>query len=281
MKRKGEITVFLAMLLSILSGFSIVLIESVRDCMFRGETVMAADAAMKSCFYEYNKDVYEKFHIYLLDSSYRKTEGNMDDVLTHFAEYMQANMTDVSFVEAVATGKKTARENNCEFLYNMAVHYSLKEGYDWDLLYVTNDNLFYKYCFEVCGDYETRLKESARIGEMEYLVYGNEDDSENLRIANKDYVKLLKEEGLKRNEAHLEGYAYEDFLYLKMTEEDINTVRNRFGNLVTEYAKSKGSPGFSLDECYGFLEIEAEVVGDNNKEYTVTREYSYEEKGQS
>lgn len=274
MKKKGEIAVFLALVLSILAGFLTLLIGDIRSRMCKGEATMAADAALRSIFGEYNKEVFDRFHIYLIDASYKKAEGNSDDILAHFAEYMQVNMQDAQFVDAEITNSKTAGENNCEYLYDMAVKYYRENEYGDNETYISKDDLFYEYCLSLCGNYASRIKESARVGELEYLIYGYKEDSENIEIAREQYEEETEKSENRRA-------SYDDFLQEKLAEEDTDTLRNRFGYLVTEYARSKGSPGICLDECYAYLEIESRVTVDDKKEYDLTREYSYEERSRS
>ena len=80
MKHRGEISVFLVLMLSVLSSFVIALIMHVRIFISRSEAAYAMNNAVRSCFGEYNKAVYQEFHILLIDSSYKGIDGGCEAV---------------------------------------------------------------------------------------------------------------------------------------------------------------------------------------------------------
>ena len=260
MKKKGEITVFLALLLSILVGFVYVLIEDIRSDMYKNEASIAADAAIRSCFGEYNKAVYDRFHIYLLDSSYKTNEADIEKMKQHFVQYMQVNLKDLSLDELTVVREQNAGENDCELLYNLALRYMTGRGIYDNYGNIGKDALFREYLFLVCTNCTGEEADGRKMGETEYLISGDET-----------FRPYLEEEYINS------GMDYEDFLHDKLYETNIDILRNRFGEVVTEYAQNNGSPGFSLKECYGLLELEAHLMGSNSKEYTLRREYAYEE----
>lgn len=272
MKRRGEIAVFLALLLSVLSAFLVALTANVRKQLEKGEAIIAMDAAIRSCFAEYNKVFYEKYHIYLIDTSFKEDTGGLDRLVEHFEVYMQANMSDVMLCETDISNEKNAYENNSEYLYSMAVDYAIKENiFDDRVESVGEDGRFISYLESVCGNCEDYDRDSERIGETEYLLYGFSEDIDNIELAREDYEKYL--EIINENE---DVPTYEEFLIKKLSNEGILSLRRRFGELVTEYMRQNGSPGFLLDECYGYFSVCATVKGSNKREYTVTRDYGYD-----
>ena len=89
MYRRGEITVFLALVLSILLGLLGVLIESVRSQMIRMNIESVMDASLHSCFGEYDRKLFERYDLIFIDSSYRGTkEADIDSVAEHLSQYM-------------------------------------------------------------------------------------------------------------------------------------------------------------------------------------------------
>lgn len=262
MKKKGEISVFLALLLSILVGFLYVLIEDIRSDMYKNEASIAADAAIRSCFGEYNKAVFDRFHIYLIDSSYKTDKADIENIEKHFAQYIQVNMKDLSLEDLMVVGQQNADENNCELLYNSALQYMIKSGEYDKYGDVDEDTVFREYLFSVCTNCTDEESDGRQMREMEYLVSG--DDTTWLYLED-EYAKGDMD--------------YEDYLHEKLYETDTALLRSRFGDVITEYAHNNKSPGFALGQSYGLLEFEALIADGNNKEYTLRREYAYEEAG--
>ena len=275
MKLRGEIAVFLALLLSVLSAFVVALAANVRKQLEKGEAIMATDAAIRSCFAEYNKVFYEKYHIYLIDTSYKEENGGPDKLKKHFEVYMQSNMADVMLCETEIFDKEDAYYNSSEYLYNMAVNYALDENILDKRVDRGNDeeNRFVSYLESVCGNYEDYDNDELRIGEIEYLLYGFSEDGDNIRYATEDFRQYCESAFMTEDEGEL---SYEDYLISRLSEEGILSLRRRFGELVTEYMRQNGSPGFALEKCYGRFSVYAAVKGKNNKEYTITRDYGYE-----
>lgn len=270
MKRKGEIAVFLVLLLSVLSAFVVALTANVRKQLIMSEAMSAGDAAIRSCFAEYNRACYEKYHIYLLDSSYKGDSGGLNKLRNHFDEYMSANMSDVILCETEVIEEENAYESNSEYLYKRALEYAERVNIPDARDGISDEqSRFISYLVSVCGNCNNCSEDSIRAGEIEYLLYGFNNDSININLALADY-----EEEMKADDGTNKGY--EDYLTERLFEEGILTLRRRFAQLLTEYLRMNGSPGFSLEDSFGYLKICARVKGNNNKEYTVTREYSYE-----
>ena len=127
MKHRGEISVFLVLILSVLSSFIIVLIMHVRTFISRSEAAYAMNNAVRSCFGEYNKAVFQEFHILLIDSSYKGTDGGPDAVADHFSTYLENSMTGSS----PGSVRLKAIPVSDEQLYEAAVRYEeMKTGID-------------------------------------------------------------------------------------------------------------------------------------------------------
>ena len=101
--RKGEITVFLALILSALLGLLCVLIESARVQLIRMNIEAVMDASLHSCFGEYDKRLFERYDLIFIDSSYRGAdEAGIDSVIGHLTQYINVN-TDYN--DTTATGE--------------------------------------------------------------------------------------------------------------------------------------------------------------------------------
>lgn len=119
MKKRGEISVFLILLLPVLSSFLIALIMNVRILVSRSEAAYAVDNAVMSCFAEYNKAVYSQFGILLIDSSYKSTDGGVDRVAEHFSTYLENSMS----TNTVCDVNIDAVPVTDEYLYDAAMKY--------------------------------------------------------------------------------------------------------------------------------------------------------------
>ncbi len=99
---RGEITIFLALILSSMLGLITVLISSARYRMIRMNTETLTDTALHSCFGEYDRKLFNRYDLIFIDSSYRgEDKAGADNVIRHFTEYIQTN-TDQS--DTGATG---------------------------------------------------------------------------------------------------------------------------------------------------------------------------------
>lgn len=264
MKKKGEITVFLALMLSVISSFIIVLARYVRIFTAKSEAVYVVDNAVRSCFAEYNRALFERFHILLVDSSYKNTENGTDRVEDHFAMYLRNSLSQSELLDAAVTNSKSATDGR--YLYDAAVRYEKERGgIDLRLVASGDDAYFLSYILDVFGDDDIPCKDAARRGEIEYLLYGCESDDENISWAREDC-------GI------CEEIPYGDFLIRSLEDEDMDVLVDRFGDLVTEYMRKNGSPGFDLEECFFDMTFSADV--DNGAgQYTITRKYSYDAEG--
>lgn len=94
--KKGEITVFLSLVLAVLTGLICVLIESARLQLIRMNVEGVMDAGLNSCFGEYDQELYKRYDLLFIDSSYRgECSAGIDNVARHLSQYITVN-TDYS-----------------------------------------------------------------------------------------------------------------------------------------------------------------------------------------
>jgi len=89
---KGEITVFLSLLLSSILALLGITFKSAGNQSVKFQDEVAMDAALRSCFGEYHKELYEKYHLLYIDSSYRVSESEIKNTEEHLLYYMQNNL---------------------------------------------------------------------------------------------------------------------------------------------------------------------------------------------
>ena len=267
MKKKGSITVFLVLMLSIISAFIIELSTAVRSLLAKSEAAYAMDAAVRSCFAEYNRELFERFHILLIDSSYKSPDSGPERVKSHFEAYLEGSITENGICHVEISECADASADNCRYLYDMAVKYAKNNmSIDHRLTGTDDKAYFITYLTGICGNGERYPDRAVRAGEIEYLLYGYEEDEDNLNRAFDGYYEY----------SEYEEYGYEDYLCKCLEEEDIILLRQRFGELVTEYVRANGSPGFDTGSCYYSLTFYADLNTRIGDEYNITRQYAYE-----
>ncbi len=253
---------FLALMLSVLSAFILLLVETVRGYVSENEAVYAVDNAVRSCFAEYNRELFRRFHILLIDSSYKGYDGGSDETADHFRTYLENSITKSGICYTDLTETKSASDT-FGYLYSSAVRYAKENLATDERLDVTGDDArFLTYILSVCGNDDIKCLDACRTGETEYLLYGSKQDGENIMWAREDFRESGED-------------AYEDFLCKKLEETDINVLTERFADLITEYMRENGSPGFDLEECYYAITFKAELKSPPGRQYSIEREYAY------
>lgn len=104
---RGGITVFLALMMSVISMFIIALSKSVRMYSARCEASASMDNAVRSCFAEYNRELFEDEHILLIDSSYKGEESGIDRIEEHFMTYLKSSMSENEVVSVKIADAKS------------------------------------------------------------------------------------------------------------------------------------------------------------------------------
>lgn len=283
-KRKGEITVFLALILSVICVFIVGLIDNAKSYAAKGKVILATDAAIRSVFAEYNRRLYDKYHLLYIDPSYKGYENSQDIVLDHFYNYMSANLNQkdedglVSLVISQADFiQVNTIKNSREDLYSQIFQYEQEKNQ------IERHHLlcYVKDVFVSVNDTSTNR---VRSGEIEYLIYGYENDYMNIYEANKEYEdQFLEEEEfeqvirINRNSKNRRtaGKTYEDFLYGQLEELDEELFFKRLEDLITEDMRQNGSPGFDFDSLIVGVEVNVDVTFAGKENISIVKNYSY------
>ena len=69
MKKSGEITVFLALVLSILISLLFTVIQAARTNAMRFQTECVTDMALQSVLAEYNRELLEQYELFFIDAA--------------------------------------------------------------------------------------------------------------------------------------------------------------------------------------------------------------------
>ncbi len=258
-KQKGGITIFLTLILSSLSGFIIALTGLTKRYTAKCEAVYAVDNAVRSCFAEYNRELFERYHILLIDSSYKGHEKGKEKIKDHFTVYLENGICNNELCYVRISDEKRASGMNYEYLYESGVRYAREvTGIDERVSGKDDDAYFLSYILNVC-------KEE---GDIEYLLYGSDSDEENIRLAFEEYENCVENAEI----------AYDLYLCDRLDAEEMPLLRERFAKRVTKHMYVNGSPGFDLGECYYNATFTAMLKSRSTGEYSVEREYAYNTK---
>ncbi len=89
---KGSISVFLALTITIMMSFCLVLIESARENTMLLKADILFDTGVNSIMAEYHQDLWEKYDLLYVDCSYAQEEPSYDKTLFHLANYVEKNL---------------------------------------------------------------------------------------------------------------------------------------------------------------------------------------------
>lgn len=265
---KGGITVFLTLILSVLSGFIILLTGLTKRYTAESEAVYAVDNAVRSCFAEYNREVFETYHILLIDSSYKGYEKGKDRIADHFTMYLENGIYNNEVCDVRIPDAESVSGMNYEYLYESGVRYAKEvTGIDGRLSQTGDDAYFLTYLLNVCRDE----------GDIEYLLYGYESRDEDIRLAAEDFENCIEGEDYEDciDGEDSEDKDYDMYLCKRLEEEEIQLLRKRFAELMSDHMHKHNSPGFDPDECYYRVTFTATLKSRGFGEYSVEREYAY------
>ncbi len=60
--------------------------------MLKYEIELKTDAAIRSCFAEYSKILFDKYDLFYIDTAYREGESGIDNLVSHLEEYNEINL---------------------------------------------------------------------------------------------------------------------------------------------------------------------------------------------
>lgn len=90
-KVKGQITVFLSLMFTVMVSLLLTVVEGARIKAIRFQTECVADMAMDSALAEYNRELFSQYDLLFIDTSYGNGQGNLRNTEEHIRAYMNAN----------------------------------------------------------------------------------------------------------------------------------------------------------------------------------------------
>lgn len=88
---KGQITVFLSLMFTIMTSLLLTVVEGARIKAIRFQTECVADMAMDSALAEYNRELFSQYDLLFVDTSYGNGQGSLSNTEEHIRAYMDAN----------------------------------------------------------------------------------------------------------------------------------------------------------------------------------------------
>lgn len=88
---KGQITVFLSLLFTIMLSLILSVIEGARIQAVRFQTECIMDMAVNSALAEYNRELFAQYELLFIDTSYGRQQGCLQNTQEHIKEYMDVN----------------------------------------------------------------------------------------------------------------------------------------------------------------------------------------------
>ena len=121
--KRGEITVFLSLMLAVMLVFIQAVLQSSRNAMLRTEFEEALELAEYSVLSEYNADLLENYALFYLDLGYGGGAEDTDYLESRIAQFLDINLSDGQ-VDAIETWNYArATDDDGIAFYEQAVSY--------------------------------------------------------------------------------------------------------------------------------------------------------------
>lgn len=139
-KLRGEITVFLTLILTILISLLFTAVEAARINAVQFQTECVADMALQSALAEYNRELLEQYDLFFIETGYGTKESGYILLEEHIREYMRKNfetnqgmwgypikdLLNISPESVVVLEATGAMDGDGEVLERKAVEYMLQ-----------------------------------------------------------------------------------------------------------------------------------------------------------
>lgn len=127
MVKRGSITVFLALILSLVTALVCTGIESVRMAAARTQILNGADIGLYSLFGQFDREMLKDYDLFLLDGSCGEGSLDLASVYDNFSSYMKPvlkqNSQKLSVVQGGFSAYRLLTDERGEPFYNQVVQY--------------------------------------------------------------------------------------------------------------------------------------------------------------
>jgi hypothetical protein len=123
MSNKGNITVFMSLMLLVLLGLALAVMQVVSLRCAKTMAITAADSGASGILADYNPYIYSRYHILLLDKNYEGLgEGQIEALVQENLEYSLSDRFTVNSVEL--SGTTGIMDNGCQEFKNQIEEYA-------------------------------------------------------------------------------------------------------------------------------------------------------------
>ncbi len=127
MAKRGSITVFFALMISLFMSLICAGLESVRMASARTQILNSLDIGLYSLFGQYDKQLLEDYSLFFLDGSCGKNELNMAEVYDNMEAYikpvLRQNSQKLILEQGGFTGYRLATDEDGEVFYHQVIQY--------------------------------------------------------------------------------------------------------------------------------------------------------------
>lgn len=127
MAKRGSITVFFSLMLSLILSLVCTQIESVRMAAARTQILNGLDIGLYSLFGQYDKKMLDEYDLFVLDGSFGRGELNMASVYDNLESYMKPvlkqNSQKLTIEQGGFTGYHLVTDDRGEAFYQQIVQY--------------------------------------------------------------------------------------------------------------------------------------------------------------
>lgn len=89
--KKAEITVYLALILSVMLSLILSLVEGARLSAIRMQVECVTDMGLNSCFAEYNRELLKQYDLLFIDTAYETGKPAIENMEVHLSDYIKYN----------------------------------------------------------------------------------------------------------------------------------------------------------------------------------------------
>lgn len=139
-KRKGQVTVWLALTFLVFLSLYLICLESVQKQSARRMAEQVAESSLFSLFSEYEPHLLEQYDLFYLDTSFRSGKENRDELCSHLWKFTEDNLKRAQGGTALNLQMKgievkdfaRATDGDGRVFYQQAVR-AMKEQTGWSL----------------------------------------------------------------------------------------------------------------------------------------------------
>ena len=128
--KKGSMTIFLALSVMSFLSFCLVLIEGTRIYFLRMQAMQAMELAEFSVLSEYQREIFEKYHLFFLDLDYEQGEESARILEQRAQNYLIKNVTEIQTKELAAQKFQRATDGGGSVFFEQVTEWmKFKRGY--------------------------------------------------------------------------------------------------------------------------------------------------------